>query len=321
MIVNGEPRKISYDKLILATGSHLSRPSTAGVVEYTFDVDSYDGAMRLQNHIANLSTSLDSPGRYTVIVDGSGATSFELACELPDRLRDSAVASGNSLALRQIRVILADRSAKIAGRLGGGQPIIERACRELGIELITDFAITKVDETGVVLANGHRVHALIAIWCAGMQANHLTECFEANRDAQGRLDVDNCMRVSGINNVFAAGEVARALIDGEQFSVMSCQHARPMGRYAGHNAVNELFNVPTEPLIIDWYTNIIDLGAWGAVYTQGWDRIAVAEGMQAKNTKSIINRERVYPPNQGTREQIMNAASLDLQRPPMLSPL
>ncbi|NWC28465.1 FAD-dependent oxidoreductase [Pseudomonas tolaasii] len=319
--VEGDSKRLHYDKLILASGSHLMRPDTAGVNKFTFDVDSYRAALRLQQHIDNLSTISVRTGRYTALVIGSGATGVELACELPARLRASALASNDPTAVEQVRVILADRGPTIAGRLGGGQPVIERACRELGIELMTNFALSSVDSEGALLTDGTRLPAATVIWCAGMQANELTECIDADRDTQGRLKVDDCMRVIGLDNVFAAGDVAHALIDGERPSVMSCQHARPMGRFAGHNAVNELFGLPLEPLNIDWYTNIIDLGPWGAVYTQGWSRVAVAQGMEAKNTKSLINRERIYPPRSGTREQILAAAALDLQRPPQLKPI
>ncbi|MDM0021912.1 hypothetical protein [Variovorax saccharolyticus] len=75
------------------------------------------------------------------------------------------------------------------------------------------------------------------------------------------------------------------------------------------------------PLHIDWYTNIIDLGPADAVYSQGWDRTVVSQGMQAKATKQVINRERIYPPRGGTRAQILAAASTELQRPPVLKPL
>jgi NADH dehydrogenase len=94
-----------------------------------------------------------------------------------------------------------------------------------------------------------------------------------------------------------------------------------MGRYAGHNAVCDLFGHEMLALNIDWYTNIIDLGPWGAVYSQGWDRQVVARGMTAKTTKQVINRERIYPPRNGDRAQILAAASPDLQRPPVLKPL
>lgn len=311
---------IGYDKLVLASGSQLMRPSTPGLAEHTFDVDSYKAALKLQHHIDMLATKRASAGQFTALVVGSGATGVEIACELPTRLRKAAAKSGLD-AEAPIRVILADRGPVIARGLGGGQPVIERACLDLGIELLPNFSLASVDAEGATLSNGERIDASTIVWCAGMRASNLTENIAGEFDQQGRLKVDECMRVRGIEDIFAAGDTAHALIDGDQPSVMSCQHARPMGRFAGHNAVNELFGMQMEPLTIDWYTNIIDLGSWGAVYTQGWDRAVVAHGQQAKETKRVINRERIYPPREGCKKQIFAAASLELQRPPQLKPI
>ena len=95
-------------------------------------------------------------------------------------------------------------------------------------------------------------------------------------DRFGRVHVDEFMRVKGVANVFAAVDVACAMIDDNHTSVMSCQHSRPMGRFAGHNVVSDLFGVPVLPLRIESYVTILDLGQWGAVYTAGWDRQLVA---------------------------------------------
>jgi NADH dehydrogenase len=70
------------------------------------------------------------------------------------------------------------------------------------------------------------------------------------------------------------------------------------------------------PLSIDWYTTILDLGPWGAVYTEGWDRQLVAEGAAAKKTKQTINCERIYPPRNRVREDILRAAEPVVQTPP-----
>ena len=64
---------------------------------------------------------------------------------------------------------------------------------------------------------------------------------------------------------FAAGDSASLLVDGTHTSVMSCQHARPMGRFAGYNVVADLVGEPMLPLQIDWYVTVLDLGPWGAV--------------------------------------------------------
>ena len=122
---------------------------------------------------------------------------------------------------------------------------------------------------GLLLSTGEQIAAATIVWCAGMRANPLTERFPAERDRFGRVPVDRFMQVEGMKDIFAAGDAACAIVDDRHSSVMSCQHARPMGRFAGHNVVCDLLGRPMLPLRIDWYTTILDLGPWGAVYTEG----------------------------------------------------
>jgi NADH dehydrogenase len=136
------------------------------------------------------------------------------------------------------------------------------------------------------------------------------------RDRFGRVPVEPSLKVEGLANEFAAGDAAAFAIDGAHSCVMSCQHGRPMGRFAGHNAVCDLLGEPMLPLAIDWYTTILDLGAWGAVYTEGWDRRVVAQRAVAKRTKETINRQRIYPPLSRDRREILAAAAPVVQAPP-----
>jgi NADH:quinone reductase (non-electrogenic) len=114
----------------------------------------------------------------------------------------------------------------------------------------------------------------------------------------------------------AARDVAHGVLDGSHTTVMSCQFARPMGRYAGHNVVADLFGEPMLPLNIDWYVTVLDLGAWGALYTTGWDRKVRTTGDAAKLTKQTINHQRIYPPLNGSRDELFAAAAPAVQAPP-----
>jgi len=89
-----------------------------------------------------------------------------------------------------------------------------------------------------------------------------------------------------------------------------------MGRFAGYNVVSDLLGAPMLPLQIDWYVTCLDLGPWGAVYTEGWDRHVAATGEEAKRTKEIINRQRIYPPRSRNRREILDAAAPVVQAPP-----
>jgi NADH dehydrogenase len=106
------------------------------------------------------------------------------------------------------------------------------------------------------------------------------------------------------------------MVDGRHETVMSCQFARPMGRFAGHNVVADLVGLPMLPLRIDWYVTVLDLGGWGALYTEGWDREVRSTGATAKKTKQTINRMRIYPPLTGNREELLAAAAPVIQAPP-----
>jgi NADH dehydrogenase len=310
--IDGQAQWLDYDRLILAAGSELVRPGIPGLREFAFDVDTFPGAGKLQEHLLQLPGLPESAGRLTVVVVGAGLTGIELAAELPARLRGIV---GNS-ERDPVRVILADRSARIGLAMGGAQPVIEEALNAQGIELLPGVSLEAVTRDGIVLTGGTRIDAATVVWCGGMRASSLTGQFPVTLDPFGRVPVDSFLRLDNVPGVFAAGDCARILIDGERPSVMSCQHGRPMGRYAGHNAVCDLLGQPMLPLHIDWYTTILDLGPWGAVYTEGWDRRLASQGDDAKQTKRTINCERIYPPRTGSREDIFKAAAPVVQAPP-----
>jgi len=55
---------------------------------------------------------------------------------------------------------------------------------------------------------------------------------------------------------------------------------------------------------------------WGVVYTEGWDRQVVTTGQAAKQTKQVINCQRIYPPLTQKRQDILAAAAPVVQQPP-----
>jgi NADH:ubiquinone reductase (H+-translocating) len=249
-----------------------------------------------------------------VVVVGGGLTGIEAAAEMPGKLR-TALAHANQAS--PFRVILADHHPLVGSYMGEfAWPIIAHALALLGIEMMGGIEIGALTHDGIMLRNGEMIPAATVVWCAGMRANPLTAVFGVETDLLGRLAVDQFMRVEGVANVFAAGDAAWEMVDDQHASVMSCQHSRPMGRFAGHNVVADLFGLPMLPLRIESYVTILDLGPWGAVYTEGWDRRVVSQGDSAKRTKQMINGQRIYPPMTRNRADILAAAEPLVQKPP-----
>jgi NADH dehydrogenase len=295
---------------VLALGSELVRPAIPGLAEHAFDVDTYEAALKLDAHLAELGRPEPSDARSTVIVVGAGFTGIEVAAEMPARL-DRAGVTGKR------RIILVDPNPVAGASIGAhGAPVVSEALQALGVETRCGVRVNEVDGTGATLSSGEFIATRTVVWCAGMRASPLAATLPGERDASGRLVVDEFMRVKGLASIFAAGDVAHGVLDGAHATVMSCQFARPMGRYAGHNVVADLFGEPMLPLTIDWYVTVLDLGAWGALYTTGWDRNVRATGAAAKLTKQTINHQRIYPPLNGSRDDLFAAAAPTVQAPP-----
>jgi NADH dehydrogenase len=307
--VAGLSEPIGYDRLVFALGSRLDRPPLPGLAEHTFDVDTYEGAVRLQDHLAALSSRPASRSRSTVMIVGAGLTGIEVATEMTERL--AALGNGH--------VILADRAPWIGSDMGQeARNVIDEALTSLQVEARAGITLQSVDAEGALLATGEQIAAATIVWCGGMRAPPLCASFPALHDRFGRLPVDEYLKVKGLRAEFAAGDSACLLIDGRHTSVMSCQHARPMGRFAGHNVVSDLLGERLLPLQIDWYVTVLDLGSWGAVYTEGWNRHVVLKGREAKRVKQTINCQRIYPPRTGDRRAILEAAAPTIQAPPSM---
>lgn len=300
-----------YDALVLASGSRVAAPDIDGLARFGFNVDTFDGATALDHHLRGLAGDTSGPEAATVVVVGAGLTGIETACELPRRL---AAIFGPATAPR---VILVDHNDHVGSDMGdSARPVIETALRDIGIGTRTGVGVTEVGARHVSLSSGEVLAAATVIWCAGMRASALTSQLPVPLDRFGRVPVDDYLRVVGVPAVFAAGDVAAARLDDEHLSVMSCQHGRPMGRYAGYNVIGELLGEQMLRLRIPWYVTVVDLGPAGAVYTEGWERTVVSYGDAAKATKRAINTRRIYPPSGGSRAELLAAAAPELQDRP-----
>jgi NADH dehydrogenase len=283
---------VQYDKLVLASGSALFRPRVPGLDTAAFSIDQIDDAALLEAHLRGLADQPDTPSRNTVVVVGAGFTGIEIATELPERLRSFIGAN------TAVKVIVIEQANAVGPDLGSGpRPVIEQALNELGVEVRLNVAVKSIDKDGIVTSNGERIDAKTVIWTAGMRANSLTKQFNAERDSLGRLHVDANLRVLGMDNVFAAGDVAFAATDDAgNHALMSCQHAMNMGRFAGHNVAADMIGGALLPYRQPVYVTCLDLGSWGAVFTEGWDRQIKLVGDEAKALKRQICTEWIYPP-------------------------
>ncbi|MFD5574193.1 NAD(P)/FAD-dependent oxidoreductase [Streptomyces cadmiisoli] len=301
---DGEELDLTYDKLVLATGSRLVRPGFPGA-QHVFDVDTLPAAAALDNHLRRLPEQASSPGRYTAVVVGAGFTGVEVATALGERL--SSIAAGQDAA-EDVRVVLVDRADVVGPELGPGpRPNIDGAIDELKIERRLGRTVASATGRDVTLSDGEVIPAATVVWTAGMAASPLTAQIPGERDRLGRLGVDPHLRVIGVPDVYAAGDTALVPVEDGRTATQSCQHALPMGKFAGHNVAADLLGGDPLPFTPDPYVTCLDLGPAGAVYTEGWDREVALTGQEAKTLKQNINSLWIYPPTDDAEQLLAQA--------------
>ncbi|CAI1079861.1 NADH dehydrogenase-like protein yjlD [Serratia entomophila] len=288
----GKNVTLAYDRFVLATGSQLFVPAVPGFAEYGFNVDTLESAQRLDAHLKALADKPHSAARNTAVVVGGGLTGLESATEMPDRLRAALGAEAD------VRVVIVDTAAEVGAGMGAEPAVVIRqALEECGVESRAGLRVAAIDADGVTLSNGERIAANTVILAAGMRANPLTAQIPGERDGSGRIIGDAFLRAPAVAGVFVTGDTVKAATDDAgNHNVMSCQHAMSLGRVAGHNAAAELVGLPVHPYSQPKYVTCLDLGPWGALYTEGWERQVRFTRQEGKKIKQEINTQWIYPP-------------------------
>lgn len=296
----GQSLTVDFERLVLATGSQLRQPAIAGA-EHLFDVDTLEGAIRLDDHLSRLPEAPDELGRFTAVVVGAGFTGIEVATELVGRLQELSCQLSRDEA--DVQVALVERADVVAPDLGAGpRPIIIGTLNDLGIDVRLGSTITSLSAKTVRFDDGSELAAHTVVWTAGMTANHLTGQVPGSRDGLGRLRVDAHLRVPESPAIFAAGDTAVVAVEPGRDVMQSCQHAIPLGKYAGHNAAADLLGEPLAAFQTTPYVTCLDLGPAGGLFTTGFERKVALTGAEGKERKRLINRQWIYPPIRDANE-------------------
>jgi NADH dehydrogenase len=298
-------RRIGYDQLVICSGSRRAIELSA---RNQHGVDNHAEALALRKALDRFGSR-----RPRVAVIGSSFTGLEVATELAKRAD----------------VALIERQSQIAPEFGAAaRKLIEQALESLNIEVHRNSDVMLSDEGQAVVRSGRELDMDLIVWATGLEAWDVASESGFQPDDLGRIPVDETL-FTGVDGVWAAGDCARAKVDGQHVAPMSCQHAMPMGARAGANAARAAFGLRPDPYSQPFYLTCLDLGGAGALLTAGFERNDVlASGDSAKQFKRYINRHLIYPPvhdadallKLGAAEPA-NAAAAALQRTALRSSL
>ena len=205
---------IGWRWLVLALGSRPNDFAIPGLAERALSVYSASDAERVWEAVSMALTAAAAaaePERQrrlaTVVVGGGGATGVELAGELAEVLPE--VASGHGLAPDRPAVWLVEAGPTI---LAGSSPaLIDKATRilsDLGVQVRTNATIAAATEEGFRLSDGQLVEGGVFVWAGGVKAPELEADSGLPTGHNGRVKVDQYLRVLDHPEIYAAGDLA-----------------------------------------------------------------------------------------------------------------
>jgi NADH:ubiquinone reductase (H+-translocating) len=244
---------IGWRRLVLALGSRPNDFAIPGLAQRTLSLYSASDAEQVwaaANKALDDAAAAVGPERQrrlaTVVVGGGGATGVELAGELAETLPE--VASRHGLAPDRPAVQLIEAGPTI---LAGSSPqLIDKATRilsDLGVQVHTNAVIAAATEEGFRLTDGQLVEGGVFVWAGGVKAPEVVADSGLPAGHNGRVKVDQYLRVLDHPEIYAAGDLA-SVVDPRTGHVLPplAQVALEEGETVARNLDAELNGRPLE---------------------------------------------------------------------------
>ena len=271
-----EERELAYDQLIVALGSTSRTLPVPGLAEYAFGFKTLPDAILLRNRLLQnleIAESLDDPAAreayLTWVFVGAGYAGLEGLAELQDFAVDAIelyprcrVQGMHWVLVEAMERVMPEIPPKLAA-------FAERELRARGVEIRTGCRLDEVGERTARLSNGETLPTRTVVWTTGVRPVPVVARLGLPLGEQGRIQVDEQMRVPGVDGVWAIGDAAAVPDPARPGRACppTCQHALRQGRVVGRNVAAALGSGRLRPFTYKTLGVFVDMGRHQAVAT------------------------------------------------------
>ncbi|MEM7552543.1 MAG: NAD(P)/FAD-dependent oxidoreductase [Cyanobacteria bacterium P01_A01_bin.84] len=245
---------ISYDYLIIATGSQSQYLGVPGAPEYTLPMRTLSEAIALRDRLLNrfeeAVKTIDPNERQRLlnfIVVGGGATGVELAGALSEFVDVVCKKDYPSISKKEIQITLIHSGEHLFSSypppLG---KYTAKWLRRRGIKLYLNTKVAQVTSRDICLDNGTLLSSGSVIWTAGVLAATPEATPEVKTASKNKVVVEPTLQMVGYSNVYAVGDVSHVESQ-EQFFNGVAQEAIQQGKTTANNILRQLKGKSPEP--------------------------------------------------------------------------
>ncbi len=230
--------ELRYDWLILATGARHSYFGHDEWSAHAPGLKSVEDALAIRRKVLlaleRAESESDERRRralLTFVVIGAGPTGVEMAGAIAELARRSVSRDFRSITPRCSRVILVEAGERVLPTFPPDlSKAAARALEDLGVELRLESRVRDIG-AGYVECEDELIFAETAVWAAGVEASPAAEWLDADRDPNGRIFVEDDLRVPGHQWIFAIGDTANASSRTGRALAAVAPVAKQQGRY------------------------------------------------------------------------------------------
>jgi NADH:ubiquinone reductase (H+-translocating) len=247
--VHGEQLREPYDVVVLGLGSWSRTLPIPGLAEHGVGFKDLAEAIWLRNRVLtqlDLADELEDPAArravLTFVFVGAGFAGIEALGELEDLAR-AAGRLTSTVRRAEMRWIMVEAGPRILPELGADLAGYAAArLRERGIEIRANTKLVSFLKDEVRLSDGDAFAAETLVWTAGVRPSPVPRDNGFPVDGAGRVQVDETMRVVGMTDAWAAGDVAAVPDEASRggISPPTAQHALRQARRLAANVAASL---------------------------------------------------------------------------------
>lgn len=235
--------EISYDYLVIATGSTANYYQLEQVKDKMFTMKSVPDALNIRSFLMqNLEQALlikdpvDLEKTINIAIVGAGPTGVELAGALAEMKRYVLPKDFPELDLKRMHIYLFEAAPQMLSALyKGASKAAEHYLEKLGVNVMLNSKIISYDGHKLMLDGGHEFITRTVIWTAGVKGSPISglpaECLLTGN----RIAVNEYNLVKGSTDIYAIGDVSAFINESQpkglpMLAPVAIQHGKNLAR-------------------------------------------------------------------------------------------
>jgi NADH:ubiquinone reductase (H+-translocating) len=214
---------ITYDYLVIATGSQAQFLGVDGAPQYALPMRTLEDAVvirdRLISNFERAAVSSDPERRkqlLTIAIIGGGATGVELAGSIIELIQGTLAKDYPTINPREVKIILIHSGAKLLADYPSHlSNYTLKQLRRRGVKVHLQSRVSEVMPGAIELDDGTILETATTIWTAGVEANYPQPEAKLPTARKDKICVNSNLQLPEHPEVYAVGDVAFVKHNGE----------------------------------------------------------------------------------------------------------